>query len=380
MNRNIILLVFMNISIFMNAQNQYRIGDELQVEQISFQTFPNIAGNDLTWNMQENNMPRYFHDIKFINCVDTSFKANISKLVEGTNFFYYLGHDSLLLKGYRNKKISVQYNLPITEQTIPLTYSDSLQGYYSGKGILANNKYALIAGKYNTSVCGRGKLITLDADTLGKTLLIKSTRLVSYKETSPNKIREKYGNFENIPTPSYKQIEDQIKNDSNIIRVEKLSWYSPGYRYAILETAKAYFINEKNNKLFEYALYYAPDNQKQLVNDSINENIRIVQAYSMRQAISGHKGDTTLKKYKAKQNNDGKSITVTFLIEDGNNVAIGIYTANGSCLYHHDYGWMNKGYHTKSIDLSEINNLSNQAIIVTTFIDGKPNSKKYIYN
>ena len=41
---------------------------------------------------------------------------------------------------------------------------------------------------------------------------------------------------------------------------------------------------------------------------------------------------------------------------------------------------MKNGYHTKSIDLSEINNLSNQAIVVTTFIDGKPNSKKYIYN
>jgi len=47
MNRKIILLVLLNIGIFMNAQNQYRIGDELQVQQISFQTFPNIAGNDL---------------------------------------------------------------------------------------------------------------------------------------------------------------------------------------------------------------------------------------------------------------------------------------------------------------------------------------------
>lgn len=179
MNRNIILLVFLNIGIFMVAQNQYRIGDNLQPQQISIPFFPNISGVNLTWNMQDYKTPRRFNNIKFINCVDTFFAANISKIEEGTNFFYNIQHDSLLLKGYRNKNISIKYDLPITELTFPISYGDSIQGYYAGKGLLANDKHAFIRGKHSTSVCGKGKLITLDADTLDNTLLIRMTLSMS---------------------------------------------------------------------------------------------------------------------------------------------------------------------------------------------------------
>lgn len=263
MNKRIILLMFLNISIFMNAQHQYRIGDKLQVQQISVQEFPNILGEDLTWTMQDNKETKHFANIKLTNCTETSYAANISKIVEGTNFFYDIQHDSLQLKGHRNKNISIKYDLPITEAIYPLSYGDSIQGYYAGKGILANNKYAFIVGKYSYHVCGVGKLVTLDSDTLDNTILIKNTRLVSYEEISKNMLRKKYGKLGNVPIPNNQKIEDRIKNDSSLVKFEKISWYSPGYRYAVLEINKASLTTPKGHKLFEYALYYAPEDQQQ---------------------------------------------------------------------------------------------------------------------
>lgn len=383
MNRRIILLMFLNISIFMNAQHQYRIGDKLQVQQITVQEFPNILGEDLTWTMQDNKETKHFANIKFTNCTETSYAANISKIVEGTNFFYDIQHDSLQLKGHRNKNISIKYDLPITEAIYPLSYGDIIQGYYAGKGILANNKYAFIVGKYSYHVCGVGKLVTLDSDTLDNTILIKNTRLVSYEEISKNMLRKKYGKLGNVPIPNNQKIEDRIKNDSSLVKFEKISWYSPGYRYAVLEINKASLTTPKGHKLFEYALYYAQEDQVQLANDTINETIRKKHANPLLHNSSYSKSASQLKECNIKQNNSNnssKNITVSFCLEKESDVTIGVYSVNGICLYYKNYGSLQKGQHAQDISLSYSHKLANQEIIVTTFIDEKPFTKKYLYN
>lgn len=375
-----LLIILATLAMPLQAQNEYRIGDVLHSQQVTYKSFDKTEGQDLLWDMNGCKIINSDYQVRFVANRDTSYHAALSRLAAGTNYRYETRKDSVLLMGFKNKSVYIKYDKPIVDMHLPLSFNDKQEGYYSGKGMDTMDNQVNLFGKYRTAVCGKGTLITLDGDTLQNTLLVHSHRTIA-SSFSPS--QELLDICDTLHLLSNKDLEERMEQDSSAVVLDDYKWYAPGYRYAVFETINVTSKNAPYAPIMQTAFYYAVDDQENLPEDDVNIAIRDSIALS-RTSISRasdceskNSSSYLLADGKASlivsKNGDGINVSIDYKATDDDSFSFTIYNLNGMQIYNKDLGTKKKGLYNDSMTVS---NLSKGVYILTLHINGFPYSVK----
>lgn len=379
----IILILTFALVLSIQAQNEYRIEDNLHTQQVSYMSFEQLKEQGLVWNMNDCKVLNADYSVKFVANRDSFFHAPLSRLEAGTNYRYDIHDNTMFLKGFKNKTTRIKYDIPIATMRLPLVYNDELQGVYSGKGEDFMEHCVRIFGNYHTKVCGKGTLVTLDGDTLPNTLLLHSQRTISSTFSSLQEQLSRYGTLDSIPSLSPDSMPETVKNDSDKLIMDTYSWFAPGYRYAILETVKIYQALPPNAPILQTAFYNAIDDQANLPDDEENAAIRraILKNDSPHLYASERMGQAGTSiiylndniRASISRNGSGMRLSIDYKVESNDKVSVSLYNLSGMQLFAKDMGNKKKGFYN---DNFVINSISKGVYVLTVFVNGTPYSKE----
>lgn len=379
----IILILTFALVLSIQAQNEYRIEDNLHTQQVSYMSFEQLKGQGLVWNMNDCKVLNADYSVKFVANRDSFFHAPLSRLEAGTNYRYDIHDNTMFLKGFKNKTTRIKYDIPIATMRLPLVYNDELQGVYSGKGEDFMEHCVRIFGNYHTKVCGKGTLVTLDGDTLPNTLLLHSQRTISSTFSSLQEQLSRYGTLDSIPSLSPDSMPETVKNDSDKLIMDTYSWFAPGYRYAILETVKIYQALPPNAPILQTAFYNAIDDQANLPDDEENAAIRraILKNDSPHLYASERMGQAGTSiiylndniRASISRNGSGMRLSIDYKVESNDKFSVSLYNLSGMQLFGKDMGNKKKGFYN---DNFVINSISKGVYVLTVFVNGTPYSKE----
>lgn len=382
MKRIVIFCTIFALVLSLHAQNEYRIGDNLHPQQVSYMSFDQMEGHGLIWNMNGCKVINDEYSIRFVANRDSFFHAPLSRLEAGTNYRYDTYDGMMLLRGFKNKTTRIKYDIPIATMRLPLVYNDELQGVYSGKGEDIMGHCVRIFGNYHTKVCGKGTLVTLDGDSLRNTLLVHSQRTISSTFSSLQEQLSRYGALDSIPSLSPDSMSEIIKNDSDKLIMDTYSWFAPGYRYAVLETVRVYQALPPNAPILHTAFYNAIDDQANLLDDEENATIRksILKNDSPNLYASGQvdKGGTSIYlndniRASISRNGNGAKFSIDYKVESNDKFSVSLYNLSGMQLFAKDMRCKKKGFYN---DNFSINSLSKGVYVLAVYVNGTPYSKE----
>lgn len=379
----IILILTFALVLSIQAQNEYRIEDNLHTQQVSYMSFEQLKGQGLVWNMNDCKVLNADYSVKFVANRDSFFHAPLSRLEAGTNYRYDIHDNTMFLKGFKNKTTRIKYDIPIATMRLPLVYNDELQGVYSGKGEDFMEHCVRIFGNYHTKVCGKGTLVTLDGDTLPNTLLLHSLRTISSTFSSLQEQLSRYGTLDSIPSLSPDSMSEIVKNDSDKLIMDTYSWFAPGYRYAVLETVKIYQALPPNAPILQTAFYNAIDDQANLLDDEENAAIRKAilkndSPYLYASERMGQAGTSIIYlndniRARISRNGSGMRLSIDYKAESNDKFSVSLYNLSGMQLFAKDMGNKKKGFYN---DNFVINSISKGVYVLTVFVNGTPYSKE----
>lgn len=366
----------------LQAQNEFRIGDVLHSQQITYKSFDKTEGQDLIWDMNGCKVLNNDYQVRFVDNRDTSYHATLSRLEAGTNYRYETRNDSVLLMGFKNKSVWIKYDSPMVFIHLPLSFNDKQEGCYYGKGMDTMDNQVSLFGKYRVKVCGKGTLITLDGDTLPNTLLVHSYRTIASAFTPSQDTIENCDISNHISMLSSKEYDEKIEQDSNAIILDDYKWYAPGYRYAVFETIKAASKQAPLTPIMQTAFYYSIDDQENLPEDEANKAIRDSFARSNTSTARTTDYESRNNSYSLadgkvnlsiSKNSNGIKISIDYRAENDDRLGFAIYDLNGVQLFKKDLGTKKKGLYN---DLITVSNLFKGVYILTFYINGTPYSVK----
>lgn len=193
--------------------NLPRAGDKYEKQQVEH-IHPGDSGENVIWHFNDINILNgsYLIDIK--QSPDTL----ISILDNHTLYKYNLLNDTLYWHGFENNLTRLGNSQGIPIMTYPFSYGQSISYNYCFVGEYSKNLSIIEEGTINVTADGLG-LLLLPEDTLHNVLRIRSVRK-SHAYVADSVSHE-------ILTSSKDTIPKQVEK---IYR-----WYSPGYRYPIVE-------------------------------------------------------------------------------------------------------------------------------------------------
>lgn len=379
----ILHIIILPVSLY--AQTEFRVGDVLHTQQVSYKLFGKTEGEDLVWDMSGCEVLQGNCQVKFVANRDSSFHASISRLESGTNYRYELQGDSMLLKGFKNRFVDVKFEEPEVQMHLPLKLHDAVRGLFCGRGEDTMERFVRICGKYETKVSAKGTLVTLDGDSLQNTLLVHSRRWVSSMFSDLQEMLIKYQSLDSVQTLSDKEIIDCLEKDSDVIVLDNYRWFAPGYRYAVFETLSAAQARNIHIPLFQTAFYNAIDDQANLPEDEVNfairklmvtENALLSSLNSMNAANSKVAINDKLSCIFSRTADD-LVLDMDYRSDGNDKYSVALYNLSGMQLYRKDLGVEKRGFHNVQLT---IRNLSKGVYVLTAFINGKPYSKEVSIN
>lgn len=164
---------------------------------------------------------------------------------EHANYYYHYTRDTLWMTGYETSRAHMRYSNPLPLLHYPFGYGDSLSRTFAGKG-----QYCHL---FSTSIEGS---CSVHADAIG--------RLILPDVESDSILRVHY------------QVQYRDKTSTqNCVREERYIWYSPYFRYPLLETVYTRTIRKTDTATFASSYYIpqepelAPIARKETEDDSL---------------------------------------------------------------------------------------------------------------
>ena len=381
MMRQFGVIILLALSASLQAQNEYRLGDVLHTQQVSYKSFDKTEGKDLLWIMDGCKILQDDYQVRFVPNRDSIYHASLSRLESGVNYRYSIQDDSVLIKGFKNKIIAFKYDLPEVYMRLPLKYNDEVSGVYAGKGVDTMGRFVRIFGKYKANVCGQGSLVTIDGDTLRNTLLVHTRRLICSSFSDAQELLSTFGSLDSVPPLSSEDIVENMQHDSDAVALDDYRWFAPGYRYAILETIRCSKIISLEAPIFQTAYYYAIDDQANLLDDEENIAIREKLGKDRQTEMLAQQSNEIVSRFivgdkidfVTKASSNCLDINMDYRTEGSDRYSVALFNLSGIQLYRNDLGIQRKGFHTAHF---AIGNLSKGVYVLTVFVNGKPYSKE----
>ena len=373
--RDIILLFLLAVTNLVTAQNEYRIGDKVNLQRTNCVPVSNVVGRMLLWNFSNCDLLNECSLLYLAN-KDILVKSNIATFDGHTRYSYNQLADTLFMTAFQNKNVRMKYQESEVDLCFPLSLGDSLNGYFSAVGDDVCGNCVRIFGKYYYDVSGEGTLITMDKDTLVNVILVHNSRMVSSSYMNKEKILRQYGILDNIPVLSHDSIDAALLQDSVLLRQEVYRWYVPGYRYPVFRQET--ITSSKRNKLLYSVAFYCPPTSLESLSDDSNEDIRkhkMLQESFNAQNEKEFTDDSILKNkdYELSSNLSNSCLILSYELLKEAEVAYGVYTQDGLTLLYHSLGRQMQGRYLENINFSKPQVRNG---IFTLFIDGITYSKK----
>jgi len=178
--------------------------DSLIIYQIPYSPVSD-SGTDCVWDFSRFAQPPIERYADYYRPIPND-STRIAKHFYGTNRYYRLSADTLFITGYETPTFSIRYTAPEKQMVFPFRYGDSIHSTFAGTGEYAHRTTFSVKGYTTIHADAMGKLM-LPTMTIDTTLRIHTTRCYTATE-----------------------------QDTAIITTDIYQWFSPLYRYPLVET------------------------------------------------------------------------------------------------------------------------------------------------
>lgn len=297
---------------------------------------------------------------------------NFSLLPDSTNSFclttlgnrnyFYQTKDNIILNGFENNKLIIQYSKPIDYLKFPFQFGDSISGLFCGNGTYCDKIYVQTYGRYITCADAVGCIVLPSGDTIKNCMCIHMNKQVMYLYQSKQDSKQLFM----IPDDS---IRNKINLNDSVINEHTFLWYVPGYRYPILEFKVA------GSNLNAGIYYYYPlDEQQTLMLDDDNREVRTQMHNSLSDDTNERDTDIFPIHYNIINNKQAKSVTIDYEMNADSNVSFIISDFTGNVFKHVERNGVNGEKETVIINYS---NLRRDHYIITISAGCKTVSEKF---
>ena len=250
--------------------NMPRSSDILVKQQVVYMN-PGNSGKDILWDFSGLRFIDHFYSV----CYNSL--PNNPKTIVGTEhqtrYYYVLSNDSLLVTGYENPTTIMRYDQPQLFLRFPMSYGDSINCFFNGKGRYCEKLDIISYGSSFTVADATGRMILPNGDTLQHVVRVHSKEILSEKSKSLSSFISSHDSVDFVSNSFIKFPYVSIA-DSDILSIDSYKWYATGYRYPILETILTSNLHENSiTPCFSAAFYYPPEFHYYLTNDEPNSKI-----------------------------------------------------------------------------------------------------------
>lgn len=239
------------------------------------------SGEHAVWNF---NAPLDNSERRQTTRIDTVSRREVTVTADKCIRRYILRNDSLLLMSEENPLSQTAYTRPKLVMRFPLAYGDSIGSDYEAYGTYCGDHAFHTVGTLHTEADATGTLILGD-DTLRNTLRLHSTDLSTTRM--------------DIDATALGTIPGRRQTE------EHYYWFARGYRYPVVETVERTTHDGTSPVSSFRATYILPPDQQTLLNDPVNEHIRLADSLStLREDIIHYKTAA-----------DGGTLTVTYSLD-----------------------------------------------------------------
>ena len=260
-----------------NAQNitgshQVRVDDEVKKQQVEYAAVDSTR-QGMVWDLGEIELPKW--SLTATYTAEDSRKGIVIGTERNTRNYYNSKPEALLLTGFENNLLKVEYDQPELLLRQPLTYGDRHEGQFHGTSAYCEKVFSRTFGTYLVEVDGTGLMLLPSGDTLRHVSRVHTTKLTSarfFPEVQRERLLKTYVDSIKFPVDS---IRAGVARDTLVIETNNYRWYAAGYRYPVLEVISTGYKGEK--PWMTEAYYCAPEDQQQLF-DPENEEARNLSA------------------------------------------------------------------------------------------------------
>ncbi len=256
-----------------NAQNiigshQVRVNDEVKKQQVEYVAVDS-TGQGMVWDLSEAEFTKWEPTATYT--AEDSRKGVVIGTERNTRYYYDSKPEALLLRGFENNLLKVEYDQPEVLLRMPLVYGDRYEGQFHGTSAYCEKVFSRTFGTYRVEVDGTGSMVLPLGDTLRHVSRVHSTKLTSarfFPKVQRERMLKAVVDSIKFPVDSIRQ---GIAMDTLVIETNTYRWYAAGYRYPVLEVIATGYKGEK--PWTTEAFYCAPEDQQQLY-DPENEEAR----------------------------------------------------------------------------------------------------------
>ena len=268
---NIIALAL--ICTIANAQNiigshQVRVNDEVKKQQVEYAAVDS-TGQGMVWDLSEVEFTKWEPTATYT--AEDSRKGVVIGTERNTRYYYDSKLEALLLRGFENNLLKVDYDQPEVLLRMPLVYGDRYEGQFHGTSAYCEKVFSRTFGTYRVEVDGTGSMVLPLGDTLRHVSRVHSTKLTSarfFPKVQRERMLKAVVDSIKFPVDS---IRLGVVKDTLVVETNTYRWYAAGYRYPVLEVISTGYKGEK--PWTTEAFYCAPEDQQQLY-DPENEEAR----------------------------------------------------------------------------------------------------------
>lgn len=179
---------------------------------------------------------------------------NTSELLKTTPYGiwrYTIIGDSICEIGSETRLNNLHYVRPIVDMLFPLSFGDTLSGYFLAKGRYCEEVPYLTLGHYRTRVFECGTVIVPEGDTIQNVICVEQSLV------STDKWVACFDTLKNYKHTSDDSIAYQLANASFLRNEVKCRWYAENSRYPFLETKEAKIIQNGHTTQLQNIAYYS---------------------------------------------------------------------------------------------------------------------------
>ena len=284
------IIVCLLFCVTVHAQNisgshQVRVNDEVKKQQVEYAVVDS-TGQGMVWDLSEVELPKWTLTASYTE--EDSHKGVVIGTERNTRYYYDSKPEAVVLRGFENNLLKVEYDLPEVQLRMPLVYGSRHEGQFHGTSAYCEKVFSRTFGTYHVVVDGTGSMVLPSGDTLRHVSRVHSTKLTSarfFPEVQRERMLKTFVDSIKFPVDS---IRLGVVKDTLVIETNTYRWYAAGYRYPILEVISTGYKGGKPWKMEAY--YCAPEEQLPL-DDPENEEARKLLAGSGNNGSSGSGSD-----------------------------------------------------------------------------------------
>ena len=233
-------------------QNLPRAGDELIKQSVPYRP-AGKSGENVVWDFSAATVVDTDYPVAYFFREEEE-EAALIGAEPGHLLHYSIFNDSLLMSGYESPNVLIKYSNPGLLLKFPITYGDSQQDDFSGRGKHHDRLQSIISGSLKTSIDGTGCVVLPNNECLENIVRIHTQKTETSRYAPASSAFDIFA-----PTTEVEWTDSVYFSRPTTVFTEIYQWYEAGYRYPVFETLESYRLSDDNLiSLQKSSFFYHP--------------------------------------------------------------------------------------------------------------------------